>query len=212
MIDLRRPELGRVLVVGHRGAEALAPENTWSSLQRGYEAGADMLEVDVQITRDGRPILYHDFTLQPKLGDPRWIRDLTWHELRALDVGTWFGPSFGGERVPLFSDVLAWARGRVALWVDLKHGFLNSHESSLEMSALDLIEKADMTDHVVISSWDQVALERVCARNPETLLAVNMRQRVREPVEQIGLAAARWVVVYWPQTDEQVVECLQADG
>ena len=60
LISLRRGEAGRVLVVGHRGAEALAPENTWASLQVGYEAGADLLEVDVQLTRDGEAIVFHE--------------------------------------------------------------------------------------------------------------------------------------------------------
>ena len=101
-----RPEQGWVLIVGHRGAEALAPENTWAALQAGYEAGADLLELDVQVTRDGEAIVFHDFTLQPKLGDPRWVRDLAWGELQGLDVGSWFGPDFRGERIPRLADVL----------------------------------------------------------------------------------------------------------
>lgn len=212
MIDLRRPDLGRVLVVGHRGAEALAPENTWPSLQLGYEAGADLLEVDVQLTRDGQAIIYHDFTLQPKLGDPRWIRDLAWDDLCALDVGGWFGPSFAGERIPLFADVLAWARDRVALWVDLKHGFVERGDDRLEMAALEHVERAGMARQVVMSSWDQVALARIHARNPEIPLAVNLRQRVPEPVARVNATGAQWVVVYWPQIDGQTVDRLQAAG
>ena len=75
MLDLSNPQTQRTLVIGHRGAEALAPENTWAAFRAGYEAGADVLEVDVQLTRDGEAIIYHDFTLWPKLRDPRWIRD-----------------------------------------------------------------------------------------------------------------------------------------
>ena len=209
---LCRPEPGRIWVVGHRGAEALAPENTWAALEAGFQAGADLLELDVQLTRDGEAIVLHDFTLQPKLGDPRWVRDLKWDDLRDLDIGSWFDPAFSGERIPRFADVLAWARGRIALWVDLKHGFAQPEEDLLEMTTLDLIQQADMVDQVLISSWDQVALARIKPRQPKIPLAVNLPQRVADPVGHILPTGARWVVVNWPQTDRQTVARLQAAG
>lgn len=201
-----------MLVVGHRGAEALAPENTWAALQAGYQAGADLLELDVQLTRDGQAIVYHDFTLQPKLGDPRWVQDLAWQDVHELDVGSWFGPAFAGERIPRFIDVLAWARGRVALWVDLKHGFAEPKDDRLEKTALELIEAAGMADQVLISSWDQVALGRIRAQQPEIPLAINLRERVPDPVARILPTGARWVTVYWPQADRPTVARLQEAG
>ena len=200
----------RVLVVGHRGAEALAPENTWAAFEAGYSAGADLLELDVQLTRDGQAIIFHDFTLYPKLGDSRWVRDVAWADLRGRDVGSWFGPAFSGERIPRFLDVLDWARGRVALQVDLKHGFSDPGDDRLEMLALDLIEQSGMEAQVVISSWDRVALARIGARKPSIPLAVNLRERVSDPVAQVG--EARWVTVFWPQTDRATVASLQQAG
>lgn len=212
MIQRHRPDPDRVLVVGHRGAEALAPENTWAAFQAGYQAGADFLELDVQLTRDDEAIVFHDFTLQPKLGDRRWVRDLTWAELHSLDVGSWFGPDFAGERIPRFADVLDWARERVALWVDLKHGFAGPEDDRLETIALDLMDRAGLADQVVISSWDRVALARIRARRPQVSLAVNLRERMADPVAQILPTGARWVTVYWPQTDRQIVARLQESG
>jgi glycerophosphoryl diester phosphodiesterase len=211
-MSLDRPGSGRVLVVGHRGAEALAPENTWPAFRIGLEAGTDLLEVDVQLSHDGEAIVFHDFTLQAKLGDPRWVRDLDWAELQRLDVGSWFGPQFAGERIPRLADVLSWARERVALWVDLKHGFVGPSDDRLEMAALDLIEEAGMAGRVVISSWDQVALARIAARRPEIPLGVNLRERVLDPVAQVTPSGARWVALYWPQADRQTVVALQEAG
>jgi glycerophosphoryl diester phosphodiesterase len=190
----------------------LAPENTWAAFEAGNSAGADLLELDVQLTRDGRAIIFHDFTLYPKLGDPRWVRDVTWADLRGLDVGSWFGPDFSDERIPLFLDVLDWARGRVPLQVDLKHGFADPGDDRLEMLALDLIERSGMEDQVVISSWDRVALARIQARKPAIPLAVNLRERVRDPVAQVAEAGVRWVTVFWPQTDCATVASLQKAG
>jgi glycerophosphoryl diester phosphodiesterase len=198
--------------VGHRGAEALAPENTWPSFLMGYEAGADLLELDVQLSRDGQAIVYHDFTLGPKFGDPRWVRDLTWDELSGLDAGSWFAPAFAGERIPRLADVLNWARERVPLWVDLKHGFADPWDDRLERAALDLIERAGMNDQVVISSWDQVALARIQARRPELPLAMNLRPRVPDPVTHVTQAGMQWVVVYWPQTYRWDVARLKEAG
>jgi glycerophosphoryl diester phosphodiesterase len=200
------------LVIGHRGAEALAPENTWAAFQAGYHAGADLLELDVQLSRDGEAIVLHDFTLGPKWGDPRWVNDLTWDDLQALDAGRWFGPDFAGEHIPRFAEVLEWARGRVALYVDLKHGFVEPDDDRLEMAALELIERAGMARQVLISSWDLVALERVRLRCPAIPLAVNLRERVVDPVGRVQATGAQWVTVYWPQVDRQAVACLQAAG
>jgi glycerophosphoryl diester phosphodiesterase len=212
VIDLHAPGCDRVLVVGHRGAEALAPENTWAGLRKGYDAGADLLELDVQLTCDGEAIVFHDFTLQPKLGDLRWVRDLAWDELRGVDVGRWFGPAFSGERIPRFAEVLDWARGRVALWVDLKHGFDHTNDGRLEATVLDLIEAAHMKDQALISSWDQVALDRIRARTPEIPLAVNLPQRVADPVGQVAPTGVRWVTLFWPQADRSAVDQLQEGG
>lgn len=207
-----RSQPSQVLIIGHRGGEALAPENTWAAFHAGYQAGADLLEVDVQLTSDGEAILFHDFTLQPKLSDSRWVRDLTWAELFDLDVGSWFAPAFAGERIPRLVDLLEWARGRVRLWVDLKHGFVDPDDDRLEMRTLDLIEQANMADQVVVSSWDEVALARIRARLPGIPLAVNLRQRVADPVGQIAPTGARWAVVYWPQIDPQGVAHLRQAG
>ena len=212
LISLRECEPGRVLVVGHRGAEALAPENTWPSLKAGYEGGADLLEVDVQLTSDGEAIVFHDYTLQPKFGDPRWVRDLAWSELRAFDVGRWFAPRFAGERIPRLADVLAWARGRVALWVDLKHGFARPKDDRLEMATVEMIVEFGMVDQVLVSSWDQVALSRIRVRYPGIPLSVNLRPRVPDPVGQVRPTGASWVTVWWPQIDRETVARLQAGG
>lgn len=212
MIRFDRSSSGRPLIIGHRGAEALAPENTWAALHKGYEAGADLLELDVQITRDQEAIVFHDFTLKPKLGDPRWVRDLAWHELQGLDVGSWFDPAFAAERIPRFADVLDWARGRIALQVDLKHGFVDPRDDRLELTALDLIEAAGMLDQVVLSSWDHVALMRIQARCPQVALGVNLRPRVPDPPSSIAPVKARWVSVFWPQVDRGIVRQLQAAG
>jgi glycerophosphoryl diester phosphodiesterase len=210
--ELLAADPDRVLVVGHRGAEALAPENTWAAFEAGYAAGADLLEVDVQLTRDGEAIVFHDFTLQPKLADPRWVRDLDWPVLSGLDVGSWFSPAFAGQHIPRFLDMLDWARGRIPLQLDLKHGFADPDDDRLEMLVVDLIERTGMEEQVVVSSWDRVALARIRSRKPELVVGVNLRERFADPVAQVTPTGARWVTVFWPQADHLTISLLREAG
>src|SRR5438128_1848147 len=116
-----RSATGRVRVVGHRGAAAHAPENTIASLELGVREGADDVEFDVQRTADGVPVLLHDETCDRTTDGSGPLRERTSAAVSALDAGSWFGPSFAGERVPTLAAVCEWAgRNAAGLSVELK--------------------------------------------------------------------------------------------
>lgn len=92
-----------VYVVGYRGAAGLRPENTMSSFCLAAELGVDRLECDVRLTKDGRPVLIHDATVDRTTNGTGRVRDMTLDELRALDAG-------GGETIPLLSEYLAFLK------------------------------------------------------------------------------------------------------
>lgn len=100
------------LIIGHRGASAVAPENTMAAFREAIAAGADGIEFDVRLTRDGVPIVIHDSTLHRTAGLPQRIADLTWSELKSVDVGSWFArkknlppESFANETVPSLREL-----------------------------------------------------------------------------------------------------------
>lgn len=107
------------LVVGHRGASGVRPENTMVAFAEAVRLGADGVELDLQLTADGVPVVYHDRTLG-KIGGRGTIRAHTLAELRALDFGAWFDRRFAGERVPTLADVLRRFAGRTELLLELK--------------------------------------------------------------------------------------------
>jgi glycerophosphoryl diester phosphodiesterase len=95
-------------VGGHRGASALAPENTMASFLMAAASGADYIELDVQLSLDGELVIHHDDTLE-RTSDGHGLMDAaTLAELERLDAGTWFGRRFAGERIPRAAEVLAW--------------------------------------------------------------------------------------------------------
>ena len=94
-------------VIGHRGAAAVAPENTLAGLRRAKELGAKWVEFDVKLTRDGVAVLFHDERLERTTDGQGEIARITLAELRKLDAGAWFASEFAGERVPTLAEALA---------------------------------------------------------------------------------------------------------
>lgn len=115
----------------HRGASARAPENTLAAFDLAREDGADGIELDVHLSRDGIPVVIHDETLERTTNGRGAVSSLRASELRRLDAGRWFAPAFAGERIPLLSEVLAWAGEDMPLNVELKT--LRAGEATLRL-------------------------------------------------------------------------------
>jgi glycerophosphoryl diester phosphodiesterase len=103
------------LVIAHRGASAEKPENTLAAFRRALALGADGIELDVQVTRDGVPVVFHDITLRRLTGQPGRLTAKTWAGLKKLRV-------HGTARIPRLADVLALVRGRAIVQIELKRG------------------------------------------------------------------------------------------
>ena len=129
----------RKLAVAHRGASAYAPEHTLASYRLAIEQGADFVEQDLAVTRDGVLICLHDASLErttnveqvfPDRADEAviegrkrkaWLaNDFTLAEIKQLDAGSWFDPKFAGERVPTFDEAVALVKGKAGLYPELK--------------------------------------------------------------------------------------------
>lgn len=115
------------IVQAHRGAGDLAPENTLPTFELGWRMGA-IPEADVRLSKDGVPVAFHDDTFARLVKDAppelrkKGVHDLTWNELSQLDVGSWKGPEYAGQRIPRIADVFALMRGRPErrLYLDIK--------------------------------------------------------------------------------------------
>lgn len=187
MFDLRQRKNGRPLLVGHRGAAEAAPENSFPALKAGLAGGADILELDVQLTADKRVVLFHDDNLLDKAGVDGRVGDFTADYLQTLDVGSYFGEAFAGTQIPLLDEVLAWAKGRITLMIELKHGPV--FEPELDEYTIRLVEAHNMTDEVVFISFDQFALQRVKRLNPNIAAGFIYSGRMLNPLSVVsGLA------------------------
>ena len=115
----------RVEVVCHRGANAVAPENTWAAARQCVEWGADYIEVDVRTSRDGVFYVLHDAAVDRTTNGTGRLRDLTSDEIDRLDAGAWFHPRFSGERIPRLEPFLERVRGKAKVFFDVKDADLS---------------------------------------------------------------------------------------
>jgi len=112
-------------IAAHRGDRATAPENTVPAFEAAVTSGSGFIEVDVQLTADGYPVIMHDTTVDRTTTGTGAVGDLTLAEIRTLDAGSWFAPQFAGVQVPLwgeFLDILVASPDLTAL-VELKHSW-----------------------------------------------------------------------------------------
>lgn len=113
---------GDVEIIGHRGASYDAPENTLASVDLAWRQGADAVEIDVWLSRDGRIVAIHDKATKRVAGVDRPVARQTLEELRRLDVGRWKNERFAGERIPTLSEVLATIPDNRRLFIEIKCG------------------------------------------------------------------------------------------
>ncbi len=152
-----------VAVIAHRGAAALAPENTLSSVERAIADGTDWVEIDVQETADGEVVLLHDSDFMKLAGSPLKIWEGSFAEVRKLDIGSWFGPEFQGEPVATLEEVLLRAKGQARVVIELKY---YGHDDRLAERVVAIVERTGMEDQIAVMSLERSMIEKMAALRP----------------------------------------------
>ncbi len=153
-----------VEITGHRGSKLRAPENTLSALRQAIAEGADYAEIDVQTTADGVVVLLHDADLMRVASVNRRLRDINYHELSGIDVGSWFAPEFSSERIPTLQEAIDVARGRIKLNIELKFTW---PDPTLTRKVGNIIRQKKFSSDCVVSSLNFKALTEVKRTFPE---------------------------------------------
>jgi glycerophosphoryl diester phosphodiesterase len=154
------------LVIAHRGASGTRPENTLVAFQRAVELGAHMVELDVQLTRDGEVVVIHDWTLGRTTDGRGRVAARTLADLRRLDAGRWFDPAFAGAGIPTLREVLEACP--LPVNVELKA----RGDDGLEARALDVVRAAGAEGRVVFSSFAGESLVRLRRLSGTAAIAV----------------------------------------
>ncbi len=143
---------------GHRGYSALAPENTLAAFTVLLEHKIPGVELDVQLTRDGRVVVIHDENVKRVTGLDALVQDCSARELRKLDAGVWFNETFRGQRIPLLDEVFELLGDKVYCDVELKWGQRRS--CGLEEAVIERIHSHKLEDRCLISSFNPYCIRR----------------------------------------------------
>ena len=157
--------LPRPVIFAHRGASAHAPENTLSAFNLARDLGANAIELDVQLTSDQAVVVFHDTTVDRTTNATGKISDYSLTALMNLNAGHAYGSAFNNERIPSLADVFTELHDFPLINIELKN--LSSPTNNLPVLVADLIQKHQMEDQVLISSFNPIALRKVHKINPD---------------------------------------------
>ena len=144
-----------MLNIAHRGASGTFPENTLSAFRAAIDAGADMCELDVQLTRDGAVVVIHDDTVDRTTDGKGEVAELTVEEIKRLDAGAKFkGGAIQGERIPTLDEVFDVTSGKCGLNIELKAG-------SVEHQVAQIMQARDAFSDSIVSSFDWEHLKKI---------------------------------------------------
>jgi len=153
-----------VLNLGHRGAREVAPENTLASFLKAIELGADGVELDVMLSRDGQVVVIHDSSVDRTTDGTGRVNELSLAELKALDAGSWFSGEYAGERIPTLDEVMDALPSESVINIELKS--LSPFDHKLVTSVGRIVERHGRRDRVIISSFNPLLLWRTVRLDP----------------------------------------------
>lgn len=175
----------RFYTIAHRGASAYYPENTMSAFKAAVDMNADMIELDVLLSKDNIPVVFHDERLDKKTNGSGLVLDHTLSELQKLDAGSWFDTRFKNEQISTLREVLEFLRNRILVNIEIKpEAVTENEESGIVELVLNLVEELGVEEVVIISSFDYRVLERISKREnniKSALLYEGKQSYGREP-------------------------------
>lgn len=146
-------------VIGHRGAAAYAPENTLEGIHTAADMGVDWVELDVKLTKDDIPIIFHDEELSRTTNGSGLVAETTYEQIKQMEAGSWFGESFSGIKIPTLEEAIdALIERNLGFNLEIKP--CPGREKETTEVALDMLSQYwDDHTRLLISSFQHVCLE-----------------------------------------------------
>jgi len=177
-----------VAVTAHRGSALAAPENTLPAIEQAIADGADFVELDVRQTRDGHLVLSHDKDFLRTAGIAANVWDMTLAEVRRLDVGSHFHPSYANTRVPTLTEAIEILRGRARLYLEVKTA---AATPDLVDRVLDTLREQRFLDRTLLASLDAAALRTARRLEPRLRTSLLVHTAIGAASEPVSAQALR---------------------
>jgi glycerophosphoryl diester phosphodiesterase len=198
-------------IASHRGDKGGAPENTLPALQRAIDGDALFVETDVQLTRDGVPVLLHDWTVDRTTNGTGPVWSYRYDTLATLDAGSWYSPDFADTRVPTLAEFLAiFAPSTKRAIIELKGSWTKEQARIVATQ----IRAADVDDRVLLASFDLMTLKGLQEVAPTLSRAIVSRTIVGDPAILAAACGAVAIITShaFAADSPDIVEQIQAAG
>ena len=156
-------------ILAHRGASGTAPENTIAAFKKAMVDGCDGFEFDVQQTKDGKMVIFHDWTLERTSNGNGYVREHTLEELKKLDAGSWFSEEFKEEKIPTLEETLDLIPDHMLINIELKEEY--SRERGSEKILVDIIQQYP-TKNIIVSSFSHNLLKNIKSLDPSIKIGI----------------------------------------
>ncbi|WP_027417080.1 glycerophosphodiester phosphodiesterase [Aneurinibacillus terranovensis] len=154
------------LCAAHRGWSSRAPENTLAAIKMAAnEPDISMIEIDVQMSKDGIPVVIHDYTVDRTTNGTGRVGALTLEELKKLDAGSWFNSAYAGEMVPTLEEVLRETMGKVKLDIEIKRA--GDWYPGIEIKVAELVRRYEMVSDIMITSFNHETIHTFAKIAPD---------------------------------------------
>ncbi|MGN0486076.1 MAG: glycerophosphodiester phosphodiesterase [Acutalibacteraceae bacterium] len=144
----------KCLVISHRGANRYAPQNTLPAFERSVKIGTDGFETDVHITRDGKIVLCHNYTIDETSNGKGNIADMTLDQLKSYDFGSYFSKKFAGTKIPTIDEFLSFVETTDISLLNIEIKSPKQNETAIVRETMKAVKEHGLFDKLLISSFD----------------------------------------------------------
>lgn len=181
-----------MILIAHRGFANLAPENTFEAFEFAVKNGAKALELDVQLTLDGKVVCFHDHLLDRTSNGKGLLRKASWSKIKKLDAGSWFSDSFKGARIPRLEEVLDHFGKEIRLFIEIKKPDI--FQVGIENKVIRSIKRAGLEKNCFLHSFHLEILKRCAALDnaiPKLLVKQKFNDLTSSPETKIRFLKSR---------------------
>lgn len=191
----------------HRGASAYAPENTMSAFEKALELHATGIELDLQKTKDGKIVIFHDECLDRCSNTTGKVIDYTYEELLKFDYGSWFDKTYKGEKIVLFENFAKeFLPKNLTFAIELK-------SEKIEKETLAIIKKYAVHDQIYITSFDYHLLENTRKINPNIKLSWLIERKItKEAIQKLQKIRGTQICPKATSVSEEEIELAHQSG
>lgn len=198
-------------IFGHRGSAGTHPENTMISFKEAARVGADGIELDVQLSKDGTIVVIHDETVKRTTNGKGWIKDLTLKEIKKLDASYKFKGKYGFCGIPTLDEVFEWAKTNdILINVELKNSLIDY--DGLEEKTIALIKKYNFEKRVFLSSFNHYSMVKCHQLEPAIETALLFMEGLFEPWKYAKWLGAKAIHPYHPVAKEEFIKQSRESG